>query len=1062
MLKKLLFPILFFTLVTQLAVAQTGSITGKVTNAQGEPVPTANILLVEISRGTASNIDGVYTINNVDAGTYTLRVTFVGYKEYKAQVTINAGDELVKNVTLQSGAVNLDELVVTALGVKRSERSLGYDVEEVEGDVITQTAEAGVVSALTGATAGVIISGSSGDPGSPSNIIIRGNSSITGSNQPLFVVDGVPISSGGGGGSLFTGVSPSRAIDIDPNIVKSVTVLKGASATALYGSRAANGVILITTKGGGLANKPSLRVSVNSSVGYSDAILDGFQNQYLMGDHGKYTNGLPINRGGYVEPGYQKWFPGSGDPQPNPQTFFSWGPRIGEVSQAVLDALGVNKIPTYNPREAFYDTGVKIDNNVSISGGTATSSYYFSISKLDQKGIVPGSELDRTSFFAQFDQELSDKLDLNVLANYVDVGNTRFPTGNTHRSYTQNLNNTAISFDITDYEWPDGTQRYQTGTGNNPLWLVKNSRYLSDVTHFIGSFSLGYELNSWLSLSERLGVDTFNSLLEQQWNKGVVERPNGQVVNNSQQRTEITSDFTLNFDRTINEDLSFYGLVGNTINARSGTSLGFTGNELSVPDFFDPSNVSSVSASYNNFQHRIVSLYGSVTFDYDAYLYLTLTGRNDWSSTLPKGNNSYFYPSASVGFIFSNFISENSILSFGKLRLAYAQIGNDAGPYSIYANLTQAGPGDAFRGFINYPYNGVNGYKEGNTLGNLNLKPEKTSEIEAGLELKFFENRLHTEITYYNRLTEDQIFPISIAPSSGYTSSLINAGAIRNKGWEIGLGGSPIQTESFLWDIQINFTRNRTVVERLAPGVTSITLAGYTAPNIRVLPRPDGYGVIWAQKFEHDANGNILVDDNGYPVYEGSVGDVGNVTPDFTANLRSTFSYKGIGLMVLFDTRQGGEILNFNYWDMALNGTAEVTAARGTQMADPSKPGYIKPFVYPGVNVNTGEANTVAILRDQDYYLKYWWPVYENYVEDASYVKLRQVTLSYNLPVSLLEKLPLTGVKLAVTGRNLFTWSDFSMGDPTGNILGVGNAQGFYHEVTPTTRSVSFSIGLTF
>lgn len=1049
MLRKLLLPFLFVAFFVQMTVAQTGSITGTVTNQNGELVPTANVLLVEVNRGAATNLDGEYTIDDVSTGTYTLRVSFVGYLEFTEQVTIEEGTRITVDVELQSGAVGLEQLVVTALGVEREARSIGYAVEEVDGQIIATTGETGVVSALTGATAGVVISGSGGAPGSPSNITIRGNSSITGSNQPLFVVDGVPISSGGGGGDLFTGTSPARTVDIDPNIVESVTVLKGASATALYGSRAANGVILITTKGGGIGDRP-LQISINSSVSFSNAILDGYQDEYLLGTNGFYTNGLPYSRGGYVAPGYQGWQPGSGEPRPEPQTFFSWGPKKGEVRQVVLDALGVNEIKTYNPREQFYDTGVKLDNNISLSGGTSVGSYFFSVSRLNHQGIVPGSELTRTSFFAKFNQQLNDRLTLNMLANYISLGNVRFPTGNTHRAYTQNLNSTGISFDITNYQYEDGIQRYQTDEGNNPIWLVNNSGYFSEVSHFIGSLSLTYDLASWLSLNERIGIDTYNDQLEQQWNIGVVERADGQVVNNNQGRNEITSDLTLNFDRVINDNLTVFGLIGNTINLREGRFLGITGNELSVPGFYDPSNVNSVNASFNEFRHRIVSLYGSVTFDYNNYIYLTLTGRNDWSSTLPKDNNSYFYPSASVGFIFTEFLNTNSIISFGKLRLAFAQIGNDAAPYSIYSNLVQANPADGVRGIITYPFNGVNGYKESGTLGNTELKPEITTEYEAGLELQFFGNRLHTAITYYNRLTEDQIFPVSISPSTGFTGRLVNAGAIRNKGWEIALGGSPIQTNNFLWDLQVNFTRNRTDVVELAPGVNSITLAGYTAPNIRVIPEEDGYGIIWGQKYEHNESGEVLVNDEGYPIYEGRIGEIGNVTPDFTANLRSTFAYKGFGLMLLFDTKQGGDILNFNYWDMALNGTAEFTEARGTT------------FVYPGVNVNTGEPNTVPIVRTQEYYLTYWWPVYENYVEDASYIKLRQVTLSYDLPLNWLDNIPVSAASFSVTGRNLITWTDFSMGDPTGNILGVGNAQGFYHEVTPTSRSYTFNISLSF
>jgi TonB-linked SusC/RagA family outer membrane protein len=1020
-----------------LTVVQQETITGTVTDAStGVTMLGVNILVKGTSTGTATDPNGQYELT-VESLQDTLVFSFIGFQSQ----TVPIQGRTSVDVALEAATIGLEKMVVTALGIKREERSLGYASQEIDGESIQRSQETNVVNSLAGMTSGVQITGSSGDPGSPSRIIIRGNSSFTGNNQPLFVVDGIPISNGGGGGGLFEGSGPSRGVDLDPNIIENVSILKGASATALYGSRAANGAIIITTKGGSVGEKP-LQVQLSSSVGISTPIIDGYQDTYLMGSQGKFSNGLPLSRGGYVEPGY----PGS-----DPQTFFSWGPSKNEVSQQVLNDLGVNEINTYDPREQFFDNGLKVDNNISISGGSAESSYFFSVSNLNNKGIVPGSELDRTSILAKFNQELSDRLNMSTSANYISTQGVRFPTGNTHRSYTQNLQNTAISFDITEDVYDDGTQRYQTYAGNNPLWLVNNSQYNSGTWRLIGNTSLSYNITPWLSLNERLGLDAYSQKNKNEWNINVVERPAGQVVDNKQDRTEINSDLTLNFDTQFNEDFSINGLIGNNINSRSSNFVGYTADGLSVPGFYDESNATQLSGGYNLTDHRLVSLYGQAILGYQDYVYLTLTGRNDWSSTLPKDNNSYFYPSASLSVVFTELLNmESSVLNYGKVRFSASQVGNDAPPYSIRPNLVQSGPADAARSDINYPYNGINGYEEGGSLGNESLKPEITTEYEAGLELSFLNSRAKLDVTYYNRSTWDQIFTVSISNTSGYGGRLANAGSIRNKGWEVSLKGTPVQTESFSWNMQLNYTRNRTDVIELAEGVESISIGGYTAPNIRVLPEKDGYGVIWGQKYEHAESGEVLVNDDGYPVYKGNVGKIGNVSPDFTANLRNSFNYKNISLSVLFDTKQGNDILNFNYWDMALNGTAKITEDRGSS------------FVFDGVNENTGKPNTKEVVKDQDYYLTYWWPVYENYVEDGSYIKLRELSLSYDFPNSLIGKTPLKGVRFTATGRNLWILTDFSMGDPEGNIMGDSNAQGFYHELTPSTRSYVFSVNVSF
>src|SRR5690625_2945586 len=1045
MIRRILVTSLFMLTGLASALAQ-GTLTGTVTDAStDEPLPGVNILIMETGQGAATDVDGIYRISNVEPGTYTLRATYIGYEEIGEEVTITEGDQTY-DISLNIESYMLSDVVVTALGIRRSERSIGYSAAQIDGERLATTREPNLVNALAGRSAGVQVQSSSGQPGSGSRIIIRGVSSMIGNNQPLFVVDGVPISNAsdenvGESSMLFSGGTANRGVDLDARNIADVSVLKGASATALYGSRAANGAVIITTKSG--QNHQAPTVTFYSSTGWADAYTDGYQLDYLGGSEGYSYNMLPEERGGYVEPGA---------PSENPQTTQSCGPHRNEVSQQVLDDLGVSEMPVCNPRKDFYQTGMTYDNALSLAGGTGSSTYYFSAGHTNQSGIVPESGLERTNLKARFNSQLGDWFQVESSVNYINSQYIWFAEGNGAQAYNFSLAFTPINFDITQTTFEDGTQRMNTPSFNNPLWITDNNPYTSDVDRFIANTSLTYDLLDWLTLSERIGIDTYTDNRKGRTNVGTRGTPTGRMYDQVIGRTEINSDLTLGAVRSLTEVISLDLLVGNNISVRDYSSEETFGTNLSVPDFFHISNATSITANQDIEQRRLLSLYGQATIDYLDIIYLTLTARNDWSSTLPTDNNSYFYPSASLGFVFTDAFDlfRGSPLSFGKLRASIAQIGTDAPVYSLTTNFTQSDPEDGVRGVINFPFAGTNAYRFRTILGNPELKPEISTEYELGLDLRFFEGRGRFDISYYDRSTVDQIFEVPTSYATGFASRVTNAGEIRNYGVEVTLGLTPIQTTEFRWDVDMNYANNTTDVVEFAPGVENIFLGGFTSPQIRIEDSKNGYGVIWGTRYDRNDEGQLLIDDDGLPVMAPTLGPIGYVQPDWTANLFTSFNFRGWTLSALLDTRQGGEILNMDMFYSSFYGTHEVTADRG------------RPYVFEGVNATTGEPNDVEIIRDQDFYQGHFSNIDENFVEDGSFVKLRELSLSYALPQSLIDTLPIRGASLTATGRNLWISSDFSYRDPEGNLLGTGNAQGFYHAVTPATRNYTLSLNISF
>lgn len=1008
------------------AYAQTKLVSGKVTDAKdGSGLPGVSVGIKGTGKGALSANDGSYKLE-VPEGS-VLVFSFIGY----APKEVPVGSQSTINVTLGTDNKDLSEVVVTALGIKREKRTLGYTTQEVKGDDIVQSKEVNFLNGLQGKVAGVQINNLSGTPGAGTKIVIRGGASLTGNNQPLFVVDGVPISNdqigSGDDDPLFVGgTSANRGIDIDPNIIESVNVLRGASATALYGSRAAGGAIIITTKTGSGLKSKGVSITVGSSVSWDKAIFPDLQNQWVQGDGGEFIDGNVV------------------------KSSLSWGPKI--------DTFKINgqRPQLYDNKKLWFKTGTTMDNSLSLTGATEKSNYLVSYSSLRQEGVGRSSDYYRNSFYANFSSHLTDQLVVTTSLNYVDSRNDRLLEGNDRNtSVLGKLYGAPINFNLLPYLNADGSQR-MFSNGNNPYWISANTGLRMDVARFIPNVSLVYTPLTWLTLTERLGADVYSDNRTFHEAIGSIQSsyPNGRVYDQTINSKQINHDFYAtarkNWDKF---DLTV--MLGNNIISEHYVDQLTKGIGLSVADFYDISNGESISSTKTYYDRRRVSVYAQAILEYNRLLSLTLTGRNDWSSALAPGNNSYFYPSVTGAFVFSSLegLKDSKALSFGKLRVAYTAIGNDAAPYQTNNLFYKTKVQDAFGNSITPPLNGANAFSMNNILGNPGLQPESIKEFEVGIETKWLNNRIGLEASWYSKNSTNLIYQTSISGAAGYTSAIINAGKITNKGVEITLNATPIQTKDFNWNLNFNYSKNNGKIVRLSDAVSAIQIGGFTTPGV-YLVEGESYGTIKGTRYARNDKGEVLIDDSGYPIDDnGSSFSIGHIQPDWIGGLTNTFSYKGIDLSVTFDGRFGGQLLNFDEYYLTAWGTSKLTENReGTT-------------IVKGVRESDGKPNTTAIPTDQDYWAA-WGNSYENMIQDASFIKLRNVTLAYRLTPNMLKRIPwLKGAMVSVAGRNLWIHHDksFTGSDPELGTYGSGtNAGGFYNWVSPSTKSFNATLKLTF
>lgn len=1047
-----------------------GTVAGQVIRADTrEPIGSAQVVIVGTELGALTTGEGRFLIRSVPVGTREVRVHSLGFQGDDQTVTVTAGGTATVTIAMSEQAIAVAPIVVTALGITRNEKSLGYAVQSIGEQTLKRIPETNLVNALAGQSAGVSVVSSSGRPGAGSRVTIRGETSFSGTGQPLFVIDGVPVSTSPDGPSnaLGSGTSGSRAMDLDMENVEEITVLRGAAATALYGSRAASGAVVIRTKSG--KQGQPLRFSFNSEMRYDRPIIGGYVTDYTAGDRGYFCNGKRSDQGGWCEPGARF----------NPESRWNWGPHKDSIPQIVFDSVGEVRIQ--DAREAFYRNAMTVTSSLRGSGSMGDlGTYTLGISYLDQEGVNPSSALARLNLNGNVNLKLSDWLSSTTSIQRIRSNN---PYGNESWSgINHSLIDTPPSVDLRQGWLPDGSPVMFGSNTPHFEWLTQNE-YNQELTNrwivsqqFSGRIAPGLRLvNSW-------GLDTYVSEFERFVNERPWRTEQGLASGSTQQRkttrTTINDDLQLVLDgRQVGESgVTVSALVGGNLYMTESSYVDGNGSEIVIADYYNLSNFSNQTVFANlPTKRRLIGLYSQATVDYKDWAFLTLTGRNDWSSTLPTHANSYFYPSASLGLVFTDALNmESRWLDYGKLRMSVAKVGNDAPAYSLstrYATGVLAkGANNSIQQFggprIRFPFNGVSAYAQSDQLGNPDLKPESTVETEAGLELRFLRGRARADVSVYSKSSYDQIFRVPSSAVTGYTSIVRNAGDLRNRGIELSLRGRPVQAAGFTWDVGANWAKNRSEVLELAPGVTSIYLAGYSWPQIRIM-EGQPYGVIWGYGFKRNCvdfspddsatppchssapEGALLLGDDGYPIRTDEQINLGSVMPDWTGSLTTELRYRSFGLSALADFRKGGKILNFETQYTVNNGRSKLTETRGT---------YI---VHEGVNIKTGQANDVRLLRDQDYFPRvYGFDRHENHIEPAGFLKLREMTLSYRLPRGVLGRFDIDDATLYATGRNLKVWTDFSAGDPEGDVYGGANAGGQFFRQFPEPQTRSWVIGM--
>lgn len=1036
---KKIFTFLLMVCWAACAEAQESVVTGTVTGAaDGIPLPGVSVIVQGTTTGTATDANGEYQIR-VPGNDAVLVFRFLGYENQRVPV----GNQSVIDVSLSTDSEQLSEVVVTALGISREKKALGYAAQTVDAEQLTQHRQPNVLNALQGKVAGAVISSTGGAPGQGTNIQIRGINSIDPNrpNQPLFVIDGILMdnsTSTFGEGTELRGMS-NRLADINPDDIESINILKGGAATALYGLRGANGVVVITTKKG---EQGALRVNLTSTAGIEEVNkFPEIQDTYTQGFGGEYA----------------------------PDSFWpSWGPTVAEARQ--LDPTHPAEL--YNHFRDAYETGHQFRNSLSVSGGGEKVTFLSSVSHLRHEGVLPFTDYENFSARLNTEAKLSDKVSIGANFNYLNSGGNRY---NADR-FSESLSYWSPRWDVRDYIKPDGTMK--TYGNNNPIYGAATNQLEDDVNRFIGGLSFGYSPLNWLDLSYRIGYDTYHDdrTATAPGPRGFADErvyednDLGFVREYTSKFRAINSTFVASMHSSFGENFNGTLRLGHELYDRSIKSFGVEGSELAVYDYFNLTNARFLSSREQEEAYRLMGIFGEASIDYKDFVFLTLTGRNDITSSLERPNNSFFYPSASLSYVFSEHLQLPAFINQSKLRLSYAQIGKDALPYA-----TSSG----FAPYTQFP-TGYTGYTRAELLGNEDLRPEFTNTYEAGLEMSFLDNRLGFDFTYYYSLSKDQILNIDIANTTGFIRAAVNSGEMRNKGVEIVLNAVPVRTNDFSWDSRLIFSANRSEILNIREGLEEISYAtqfGYVGSTVTMKLIPgEPYGNIYGSHYKRyygpgeeedplflDESRPIVIGEDGFPVRAplSSQKILGNSQPDWIAGFTNTFTYKGLSLTGLIDARVGQE--KYNQMDNFFSafGIAEYTENRNDVI------------VFDGVMAD-GTPNTKEVWLGQgvgpdgvDYgngfYRNVHRGVSENFVEDASWVRLRSLTLDYRLPEQWFEGIFVRNASVSLTGNNLWLSTDYSGYDPESSSSPSGsNVDGFAGFTYPAVRSYLFTLNVGF
>ncbi|MGJ8736538.1 SusC/RagA family TonB-linked outer membrane protein [Zobellia laminariae] len=1062
---------LFLALIVQISFAQDKSITGAVSDQDGLPLPGVNIVVQGTTNGTQTDFDGNYAISAGEG--QKLVFSYIGYKNETRAV----GASNTINLQMSEDAQALEEVVVTALGVERDAKSLSYSAPKVSSEDLSTAQNNNAISALSGKVAGLKVNSPSGNLGGSQRILIRGANSVTGENQPLFVIDGIPMDNSGfnttdaqrGGGGVDYG---STINDIDPNSIASVTVLKGAAA-ALYGSRASNGVVLITTKTGKSSKK--LGISVNTSVTFSDvAILPDLQRQYgggaIISDADGGRNGFEvanINGTDYLIPQYA--------------VDESWGPKYDpSIQYLAWNAYDQESFPNDylktrswvapdNDVESFFNTGITTNNNLTISSGGDKGSSLMSVGNEKSTGTVPGTEINKHFLRLNLNQKLSDKVTFVGTMNYVHTDGIRPVIGYDGNSVTQKFfqwGQRQLDYDILkDYKNEDGSQRtwnrsaYNDATpkySDNPYWTAYDNNPTDTRNRVYGSASFNYQITEAFGVKLSAYGDTYNFKNTEKISIG--SQSQSMYTERAYDFKEYNYEFVANYNKDITDYFNLKALAG--INQRD-YQLDYRKNEttggLTLPGIFNINNGKGPldQDTYTDFK-KVNSVFASLNLGLANQVFIDLTARNDWSSTLPDDNNSYFYPSASLAWVFSEIIPDTSWFNYGKLRANWAEVGNDADPYKVISTLT-----------LDTPFNGEGRVTVPNTLLNAELKNETTRTWELGAELSFLKNRVNLDVTYYNNSTIDQIIPVDLSYGTGYGAQWINAGEMTNKGIEVQIGLKPIKTENFSWEIDVNYAKNENELVSLREGLESINLtsAPFQVQLLATVGQP--YGTIMGSDFIYDDAGNKVID-AGTGMYAATqdLVPLGSVQPDYTAGIRNSLNYKNIDLTFLVEMSKGGQYFSTSHmWGM-YSGMLEETAANNIREDGIVLNGVTGTITYDdnGNYTVTDTAENTTNISGQDYgnmhYGGFGTPDAQN-VFDSDFFKLRELALGYTFKNDFLKIFD--SARISVFGRNMFTWGlDYDGIDPETVSTGSGNIQGLEGGLQPSTRSYGMNLKLSF
>ncbi len=1055
--------VLVFVLACNMAIAQR-TITGTVTSAADkQPVIGANVVVDgSTTNGAVTDVDGKYSIT-VDETAKKLVISYVGMR--KQTITLGASNQV--DVVLEEDNSTFDDVVVTALAVKREKRELGYSTTTVKSEDLSKASQSSALSSLQGKVAGAQITNATGAPGGSTRVVLRGGSSFTGDNNALIVVDGVPIdNSYYGVGDDLNGQADvlnnqydagNRGNDINPQDIESVTVLKGASAVALYGQRGANGAVLITTKKGALSStdKPGKKFKVSFSTQTSfTRPLKLAERQTEFGQGGEKAMDLREN--------------------------FNWGPKLdGTLKPWGQEVDGEQRVKPYsalpNSLNNFFTTGKTYNNNLSISGANKGTNYYLSYNNYKYEGIFPGTGYMRNSIRTNISHDFGDKLSSLVTFNYVKTNGDMVSQGQSDASpYFQLLN---IPIDIPIAELKDLDNKFnkpETYFGayyQNPYWVLANNKTTNNVDRFTTNITLDYKPLKWLTFTGRFGSDVYSDSRYQKWrkysfdNQGFAKDLPGRYSEDIYRTNVINADVIVRGQHTFKDKYSLNVFLGGNFYSNSiKNTFGQTAG-LAIDNLYTFANSQDRPTLSNGvYKKAQTAVYFDASFGYDNFFFFGITGRNDWSSTLPSNNRSYFYPGVNTSLVLSELIKANPMaLSYWKIRASFAQMGKDAEPYALRNVFVSGVIGDGYdQSEIHSPFvsaNGSNvtGYTMSNQLANPKLKPEISSTWEAGTEISFLKDRLSIDFTYYWKRTKNQIISVPAAPSSGYTSRIINAGLLQNQGVELSVRTVPVNMKGVKWEIYGTFTKNFSKVIKVADNAKQIVIGGLSSMGI-VIREGEPYGSFYSITSERDPNGNPVVNEaTGVPIMTSSAKIVGNFQPKWLGSIGTTLTYKGLRFSTLFDARIGG---------VFYSGTRDLQKFVGS---DPitlynNREDFVVPnSVYLG---GDGQYHPNAVpVHYQDYWTNYISQDYAHNLVSASFVKLREISLSYSLPKKWMDKTKyISGIELSLFGNNVWMWTpkQNTYADPELNAYGAGNAQGFEFYNIPSVRSLGFGVKVDF